>query len=46
MFKYEIRNRNDQTDKQLDVKFTSKFTVNQKVKLRRSGCQRFKLFVK
>jgi hypothetical protein len=22
MFKYEIRNRNDQTDKQLDVKFT------------------------
>ena len=29
-------------DKQLDVKFT----VNQKVKLRRSGCQRFKLFVK
>ena len=34
MSKYEIRNKNDQTDKQLDVKFSFvKFTVNQKVKV-------------
>jgi hypothetical protein len=40
MSKYDIRNRNDQMDKQLDVKFT----VNQS-QTQSDGCQRFKFFI-